>query len=435
MATFKDYAITDSGRILKSHVDVGATFVPTRVVVGSGYIPVGKTARTMTAVVTPIKSLAVNKAERTPDGKVIFGGMYDNSDITEAFYFRELALYAKAVYPDGTEVDEALYCYGNGGDDAEYMAAYSTSTVVERQLDLVTYIGNDAVVNLTIASGVYASLDEFRSHAERHKKGGEDAITPDDIGAAPAGFGLGGGGITTLTPETIDFATQGGWYLYDGVGTKLNNINFNYATIRVDTHNDIHSEQFLSPAGSGLWLKRTLKSGVWSAWESINPPMNNGVEYRTTERIDGKAVYKKNVNGVIQYRLEGETAWKTYANVVGAVDKSGDTVNGNLSVNGAFTVERSDNNRKARTVVHNNADKEADFQNYTDDSNYVGIRLATEVKGAGDAAQVVHMKNGQFASFPLLHTGNKEKIFTSGTEDLVAGVTPLGTGQLYFVYE
>ena len=98
-------------------------------------------------------------------------------------------------------------------------------------------------------------------------------------------------------------------------------------------------------------------------------------------------------------------------------------------------VERSDNNRKARTVVHNNDDKEADFQNYTDDSNYVGIRVATESKGAGDAAKVVHMKNGQFASFPILHTGNKEKIFTFGAEDLTAGTSPLGTGQLHFVYE
>ena len=120
---------------------------------------------------------------------------------------------------------------------------------------------------------------------------------------------------------------------------------------------------------------------------------------------------------------------------VGAVSKSGDTINGNLNVNGALVVERSDNNRKARTVVHNNTDKEADLQNYKDDSNYVGIRLATEEKGAGDVANVVHMKNGHFASFPILHTGNKEKIFTFGSEDLTAGSSSLGHGQLHFVYE
>ncbi len=320
MATFKDYAITDSGRILKSHVDVGATFVPTRVVVGSGYIPAGKTARTMTAVVTPVKSLAVNKAERTPDGKVIFGGMYDNSDITEAFYFRELALYAKAVYPDGTEVDEALYCYGNGGDDAEYMAAYSTSTVVERQLDLVTYIGNDAVVNLTIASGVYASLDEFRSHAERHKKGGEDAITPADIGAAPAGFGLGANSAAVENNDANN-AVVNGWYqckTNTPTGDWCDVLVVSLGTSFSVTQFAFDRYQFLGGNAAYYWMRTKRNDHEFTPWEVVNPPMTEGEEYRTTERIDGKVVYKKNVNGVIQYRLEGETSWKIYANVVGA---------------------------------------------------------------------------------------------------------------------
>lgn len=440
MADFSNLAITHKGRMLLADVQAGGVFDATRLVMGSGAVPVGKTPATMTDVVAPVISIDINSKDKTPDGKVIFGGYYSNKDVTEEFYFKEFALYARAIYLDAdgeiiSTGDEVLYSYGNAGNTADLIPAYTTGTVVEKQLEMVSYVGSETEVNLTIESDIYTSKREFNSHAARHAAGGADAITPESIGAAPGGFGLGGGGITTLTPETIDFATQGGWYLYDGVGTKLNNINFNYATVRVDTHNDIHSEQFLSPAGSGLWLKRTLKSGVWGAWESVNPPMHNGVEYRTTERIDGKAVYKKNANGVIQYRLEGETEWKNYAQAVGAVDKSGDTVNGNLNVNGALMVERSDNNRKARTVIHNNADKEADFQNYTDDSNYVGIRVATEEKGVGDAAKVVQMKNGQFASFPILHTGNKEKIFTFGAEDLVAGTSPLGTGQLHFVYE
>lgn len=120
---------------------------------------------------------------------------------------------------------------------------------------------------------------------------------------------------------------------------------------------------------------------------------------------------------------------------IGAVDRLGDTVNGNLNVNGAFAVERSDSNRKARTVAHNNADKEVDFQNYGDDSNYVSVRVATETKGVGDAVKVTQMKDGQYSDFTMLHTGNKEKIFTYGTEDLTAGSSPLGTGQLHFVYE
>jgi hypothetical protein len=120
---------------------------------------------------------------------------------------------------------------------------------------------------------------------------------------------------------------------------------------------------------------------------------------------------------------------------IGAVSKSGDTV-GSLTVDGALTVMRSDSNRKARTVAHNNADKEVDFQNYGDDSNYVSLRVATETKGLGDAAKITQMKDGQFSSFTLLHTGNKEKIFTYGTEDIEAGTpSPYPNGTLHFVHE
>ncbi len=54
-------------------------------------------------------------------------------------------------------------------------------------------------------------------------------------------------------------------------------------------------------------------------WAWDNPPMYAGVEYRTTERKNGKAVYKKmDSDGVLKYRLDGETVWKTYAHEMDA---------------------------------------------------------------------------------------------------------------------
>ena len=54
--------------------------------------------------------------------------------------------------------------------------------------------------------------------------------------------------------------------------------------------------------------------------EYENPPLIPGEEYRTTERIHGKAVYKRgNVNGGIEYRLEDETEWKQYTPAMGSV--------------------------------------------------------------------------------------------------------------------
>ena len=42
--------------------------------------------------------------------------------------------------------------------------------------------------------------------------------------------------------------------------------------------------------------ERQYYGGVWHAWECVNPPMREGVEYRTKERYMGKAVYTKLVN-------------------------------------------------------------------------------------------------------------------------------------------
>jgi hypothetical protein len=64
-----------------------------------------------------------------------------------------------------------------------------------------------------------------------------------------------------------------------------------------------------------------IRSGPTATWGYFNPPMTANVEYLTTERINGKAVYKKNVDGVIHYRLDGETEWKPYALAVGASAK------------------------------------------------------------------------------------------------------------------
>lgn len=176
MGNFANNAVTERGRMLLADVQSGAVFIPTRIVIGSGNLPAGKTPATMTEVAAPVKSLPINKKERTPDGKAIYGGVYSNADVTDAFYFRELALFARAEYRDEQgnvtqAIDEVMYSYGNAGATADYMPAYSTSTVVERQMDLVVYIGNDTAIDLTVESAVYVSVADFRAGLEEAKGG------------------------------------------------------------------------------------------------------------------------------------------------------------------------------------------------------------------------------------------------------------------------
>ena len=154
MAVFSNNAVTDKGRILLAESQVGALFVPTKIVMGSGTMPSGSTPRSMAAVATPVVQLSINKKRASDDGKVIIGGIYSNASITEAFYFRELGLYAQLQLVDGSFSEEVLYAYANAGSSADLMAAAS-SAVIEKQIDLVTYIGSDTQIDLTIESGAY----------------------------------------------------------------------------------------------------------------------------------------------------------------------------------------------------------------------------------------------------------------------------------------
>lgn len=162
MGTFTS-AITDSGRIVQSAIQVGASFTPTRIVMGSGTLPTGTTARNIKALVSPVKTLAINKAVSSNDGTAIIGGLYSNQDVSVAFYFREIGLYAKAVYADGTETDEVLYAYGNFGSTADHMPAYTSGQLVERQLDILVYVGNDAQISVTISSNAYVTQEQLRN--------------------------------------------------------------------------------------------------------------------------------------------------------------------------------------------------------------------------------------------------------------------------------
>lgn len=296
MAVFISNAITDRGRILLGEAQVGATLEATRIVMGSGYIPSGSTAATMTAVVAPVIELAINKKKRAGDGTVTFGGAFSNETITEAFYFREFALFARVQYADGTYSDEALYSYGNAGGNADLIPAYSTSTVVEKQMDLVVWVGNETQVNLTVESGLYTP------HAEKHAADGEDPITPAMIGAVSlenkslqfTNYGLIGVNIDEVVNHNYTVGIS-----EDGYGTRppdsgwINVVNFtsyHFATqIAISCTVGDEEERPVK-----MWVREKYNEtgSNWSEWKEIpntseniilKVPTNRGYRIKNTD--------------------------------------------------------------------------------------------------------------------------------------------------------
>lgn len=115
-----------------------------------------------------------------------------------------------------------------------------------------------------------------------------------EIGAAPSCYGLGAGGIypTNIGLDIANLA-RGGFFRFD---TSANPFQ-NGTMLVVPRTEDVSSSQ-LSFGHNGntknvMALRTYNKDSSENVWEYINPPMTLGTEYRTTERIDGKAVYTK----------------------------------------------------------------------------------------------------------------------------------------------
>lgn len=133
-------------------------------------------------------------------------------------------------------------------------------------------------------------------------------LTPEAIGAAPDGYGLGGASVRP-TGSDWNNATENGWY-----SGSVNSPNGYMVHGFVIKYRDEYIAQIVwgygneSPVECAQRIKTT---DGWQPWEWQNPPMEAGVEYRTTERYQGAVVYKKvDANGNILWRKETDTQWR-----------------------------------------------------------------------------------------------------------------------------
>lgn len=130
-----------------------------------------------------------------------------------------------------------------------------------------------------------------------------------NINAAPGGFGLGANGwpyvYTVLTADTIDSVNRSGLYVYDdnniSIDTGLGNYGGSGLLLHL-AHTIVHSydaKQIFYPCAGmkNTYLERVKDTDKgWQPWEYVNPPMESGVEYRTTERFWKRPVYYKIVD-------------------------------------------------------------------------------------------------------------------------------------------
>ena len=114
---------------------------------------------------------------------------------------------------------------------------------------------------------------------------------------APAGFGL--GDYITTAPVNLDSLSDADLIVKTGFYQTIANAPQGGNSWRYILHlgrNADNAWQLSEDMNSAGLAVRIKKEGIWEPWEWINPPMQIGVEYRTTERYNGKPVYMKLVD-------------------------------------------------------------------------------------------------------------------------------------------
>lgn len=157
---------------------------------------------------------------------------------------------------------------------------------------------------------------------------------------APGGYGLG-----TSNPRHIDDANnalESGWYYLDA--STLNGPESaeysNVMLVLTRNSNPQTVQVSFNVTDLAFELRRVCTNGVWSPWEWVNPPMQLGVEYRTTERHNGKPVYKKAVNtgalsaGTSKSVAHGVENIRLRLSALYGINNDGDNLVGNPGITG-----------------------------------------------------------------------------------------------------
>lgn len=174
MGAFGGLILTNKGRNLQAKAQTGKELKYTRIGVGDGQLG-GRQIVDLTALVSEKKSLNLTKLKVNGGGRATVGTILSNQNISAGFYLREIGVFA--LDPDEGEI---LYCYGNAGSTAEYIPVGGGPDVIEKNIDIITIVGNASNVSAVLdTSMVFVSKSEFDDHLE--------AINPHKVTAAQIG--------------------------------------------------------------------------------------------------------------------------------------------------------------------------------------------------------------------------------------------------------
>ncbi len=152
---FSGLQLTNKGIEILTNLLNGHNIQFTNIKMGDGTKPSDIT--TLTDLVSIKQTLPIARNSIIDYQTMLIGANLYGTDVKEAFYWKEVGLFAKDLDGDGKEY---LFSYDNAGNEASYIPA--GGAVTEQLIDLNVIVGN--VDNVTIEidkSLVYATQDDM----------------------------------------------------------------------------------------------------------------------------------------------------------------------------------------------------------------------------------------------------------------------------------
>lgn len=206
-----------------------------------------------------------------------------------------------AVGATGTRPGEDTNNAKYWAEHAEAVAGGDFATKSEAQGYVTAHNENvDAHHDLRVAVAGSVRYDAAQSLTNEQK-----AQARGNINAAPDGFGLGGNATNIPGGADLNSYVKTGRYAQGTTSNMRQILNlpdaFSNGGIVVDVLaiKSTYVAQIaynLRDNKDIITAMRQNYVGTWQPWEYVNPPMELGIEYRTTERYLGKPVYCQLVN-------------------------------------------------------------------------------------------------------------------------------------------
>lgn len=154
--------LTKKGRNLQAKVETGIILYLTKMKLGAGMLPAGKTLEDLTDLVEPKQVLGITEKTAQDNGLCKISSTISNSGLQQGYYVRELGVFAN-------DPDEGEILYAITTDSApDYLPADGGSMVISQEFAVYITISNAENVYATIDNNAIATIGYVANMVAEH---------------------------------------------------------------------------------------------------------------------------------------------------------------------------------------------------------------------------------------------------------------------------